>query len=103
MRRPPEESPQTATTEFAIRDRMRRPDGTVVLRLSGHLDVDGSPRLQHALAEILQQGMRSLELDCAGVDFISSVGVGALIVAVGEYRAVGGDVVVTGLNAELRH
>ena len=88
--------------EFEIRDRVRRPDGSVVLALSGHLDVDGSPRLQQELSEMLGQGTLSVELDCTGVGFISSVGVGVVIVAVGEYRAAGGDVIVTGLNAELR-
>jgi anti-sigma B factor antagonist len=91
-----------AGREFEIRDRVRRPDGTVVLRLGGHLDVDGSPHLQQSLSEMLREGTRNVELDCTGVGFISSVGVGVVIVAVGEYRAAGGDVVVTGLSAELR-
>jgi anti-sigma B factor antagonist len=94
---------RAAGREFEIRDRVRRPDGTVVLHLGGHLDVDGSPHLQQVLSELLGQGTRSVLLDCTGIGFISSVGVGVVIVAVGEYRAAGGDVVVTGLNAELRH
>jgi anti-sigma B factor antagonist len=103
MKPRPETRPEAApTSEFVIRKRVTRPDGGIALVLGGHLDVDGSPRLQQALTELLAQGVRSVELDCTGVDFISSVGVGVLIVAVGEFRAVGGDVAVAGLNAELR-
>lgn len=81
----------------------RRDDGTVLLAVSGYLNAEGSPTLQEALAQLLKQGARHVELDCSGVRFISSVGVGVLIVAVGDFRGVGGDVVVTGLNDELRH
>jgi anti-sigma B factor antagonist len=103
--KPPREtrSPAPAATDFEIGKPVRRPNGTVALHLSGHLDVDGSPRLQQALTDQLQRGTRNVELDCTGVGFISSVGVGVLIVAVGEFRAVGGDIVVAGLNDELRH
>lgn len=84
-------------------ERERRADGTVAVAVSGYLNAEGSPTLQEELAKLLKQGVRNVELDCSGVRFISSVGVGVLIVAVGDFRGVGGDVVVAGLNGELRH
>lgn len=92
-----------ATPGFEVREHARRPDGGLLLKLAGHLDVDGSPRLQAVLAEALKHGVRDVELDCTGLRFMSSVGIGVVIVAVGEFRAVGGDIVVSGLNDELRH
>jgi anti-sigma B factor antagonist len=90
-----------AADSFVIRKRVTRADGSVALVLDGHLDVDGSPVLQNALSEVLRQGIRQVELDCRQVRFISSVGVGVLIVAVGEFREVGGDVAIAGLNDEM--
>jgi|CXWL01.1.fsa_nt_gi anti-anti-sigma factor len=89
--------------DCGVVERERRPGGTVVLAVSGYLNAEGSPTLQDELAKLLKQGARHVELDCSAVRFISSVGVGVLIVAVGDFRGVGGDVVVTGLNDELRH
>lgn len=86
-----------------VAERERRADGTVLLTVSGYLNAEGSPTLQESLGKLLKQGVKNVELDCSAVRFISSVGVGVLIVAVGDFRGVGGDVVVTGLNDELRH
>jgi len=92
-----------AGRDCAVVEREWRADGTVLLAVSGYLNAEGSPTLQDKLAGLLKQGARNVELDCSAVRFISSVGVGVLIVAVGDFRGVGGDVVVTGLNEELRH
>lgn len=102
MKPRPEPLASAPATAFAVRHRVNRPDGTVAVTLQGHLDVEGSPILQQALVELRQEGAHNVELDCAGVRFISSVGVGVLIVAVGDFRAVGGDIAITGLNDEMR-
>jgi anti-sigma B factor antagonist len=86
---------------FKIRDRKTKPDGTTVLAIAGHLDIDGAPQLQEALAGLFKDGVRTVELDCSNLLFITSVGVGSLIVAVGDFQGVGGDLVITHLSEEL--
>ena len=72
------------------------------LKLEGHLDAEGAPVLSDILSQKLEQGVRDVVLDFSRVQFISSTGIGTLIAAIGEFRDVGGDVIVKSLSAELR-
>lgn len=92
----------TVTRGFKIVERARPAEGLCVLRVTGQLDIDGSSILQEAFVELLEQGVQTVHLECADLRFISSVGVGVLIVAVGDFRNAGGDLEIRGLNADLR-
>jgi anti-sigma B factor antagonist len=94
--------PKSPVQAFEVRDRSVRQDGTTVLRIAGYLDIDGSSKLQEVLAGLLQEGVRRVVLECSDLRFITSVGVGVLIVAVGDFRGVGGDIEITALNEDLR-
>jgi anti-anti-sigma factor len=72
------------------------------LSLEGHLDAEGAPVLSDALSRKLESGVRNIVLDFARVQFISSTGIGTLIAAIGEFRDVGGDVIIKSLSNELR-
>ena len=91
-----------AGLSFGIGDSVAAAHGFVRLPLRGHLDAEGAPVLSERLAGLLDAGSIRVELDFAGVQFISSTGIGTIIAAVGEYRDVGGDIVITGLSKELR-
>jgi anti-anti-sigma factor len=72
------------------------------LTLEGHLDAEGAPILSDVLSRKLETGVSNVVLDFARVQFISSTGIGTLIAAIGEFRDVGGDVIVKSLSNELR-
>jgi anti-sigma B factor antagonist len=96
------ESARDADVSFGIGEGVPAGDGFLRLPLRGHLDAEGAPVLSERLAGLLDAGSTRIELDFAAVQFISSTGIGTIIAAVGEYRDVGGDIVITGLSKELR-
>jgi anti-anti-sigma factor len=53
--------------------------GVVVLTVEGALDMATSDRLRAVAENALREGARHLVLDLAGVGFIDSTGVGALV------------------------
>lgn len=75
---------------------------TVRLKIAGHLDATGAPQLSKILSDLLEKGVREVELECSAVGFISSTGIGTLIAAIGEYRDVAGDVFITNLSNDVR-
>jgi len=87
---------------FAITRDMKVSAAESHLTLEGHLDAEGAPVLSDALSQKLERGVRTVVLDFTRVQFISSTGIGTLIAAIGEYRDLGGDVIVKSLSAELR-
>lgn len=58
---------------------------TAVLRLKGRLDVKTSPLLLQKVAEIQANG-QNLVLNLAGVTFMGSSGIGALLVIVEQFQ-----------------
>lgn len=76
-------------------------DGTLSARVRGKLDTDSSPKLAELLDEWRSTGVRNVRLDLRPVSFMSSCGVGTLVAAVADYRDVGGDVVIVGVNTSL--
>ena len=87
---------------FAIAEEQVVSATEVHLKLDGHLDAEGAPVLSDALGQKLEQGVRNVTLIFDHVQFISSTGIGTLIAAIGEFRDVGGDVIIQGLSNELR-
>lgn len=97
-------SPQSheISRRLEIRPQIGAPDGRLVLHLAGHLDADGAPRLSEELRRRLDAGFKHVDIDLGGVPFISSIGIGSLIAAVGEFHQVGGDLALTGVSEEAR-
>ena len=87
---------------FAITDEKVISETEVHLALDGHLDAEGAPVLSDTLGQKLEAGVRNVSLNFDRVLFISSTGIGTLIAAIGEFRDVGGDVIIIGLSTELR-
>lgn len=78
------------------------PKERVRLQLTGHLDADGAPVLAEELQLLLDSGARDVELDLTAVPFMSSMGVGCIIAAVGDFRGADGELAVVGLSTEIR-
>lgn len=66
-------------------------NGTARVAVRGEIDIASSEELRSALLSLADQGVRQVTIDMAGLDFIDSTGLGALIRVLKHYRAEGGD------------
>lgn len=80
-----------ATTADAVR-----------LRLAGRLDAAWSDATAAALEQAVRSGRSRIELDLTEVSFMSSVGIGVIVAAVGRFRAVGGTLAVVEASDAVR-
>lgn len=68
--------------------------GPQELALSGEIDLATSHLLTDAIAESVAAGVTRLTLDFSAVTFVNSTGLGAMVAATKELRALGGDLVL---------
>ncbi len=92
----------TMHPRFSILEGGTTPAGATRMLLAGHLDADAAPNAADTLRGLLEQGCRTLELDCTGLQFISSTGIGTIVAVVGEYRDLDGEVVLRHLAPGIR-
>jgi anti-sigma B factor antagonist len=98
-----------ATTEVAlpnpsplrIQTRETR-TGVFEIALSGRLDTVNSDRLEDALAPILAGSPRAIQLNMAGVGYISSRGLGVVISTIKRLRAHGGKFAMSELQPPVK-
>lgn len=73
-----------------------RDDNTVVISLSGEVDLATAPALHDALEEIVvHQGNLSVRVDLTGVTFMDSTGLNSLVVGLRDLRERGGHLAIT--------
>jgi anti-sigma B factor antagonist len=77
-------------------------DDAVRLVLDGRLDAAWSEPVSVALEEAIRLGRPRVELDMGATTFISSVGIGVMLKAVGRLRAVGSSLVIVEASAPVR-
>ncbi|HJT88149.1 MAG TPA: STAS domain-containing protein [Bryobacteraceae bacterium] len=77
----------------------REREGITVLELKGRITVGSEAgELREKVSGLSQQGVRNFVLDLAGVDYIDSTGLGALVVCATSLRKLGGNVKLVNLN-----
>jgi anti-anti-sigma factor len=76
------------------------PDG-IVLELIGSLDADTAGDFGTRLDALLERATGAVELHMAGVRFVSSLGIGCLICAFGDFQRAGRELLITNLTPEL--
>jgi anti-sigma B factor antagonist len=79
-----------------------RRDKALVLNVKGRLDSASSGRFEGKLVGLITGGERAIILDCQGLDYLSSAGLRALLVAAKKMKAEDGKLVVASLKDELR-
>lgn len=72
-----------------------------ILRLDGSLDSFSFPKLETALGELRDQNRHCVVLDCKGLDYISSVALGALIGFSRRAREHNGDLKLVHLSPKI--
>ncbi|AJW80090.1 STAS domain-containing protein [Clavibacter michiganensis] len=69
----------------------RREDDVTVVTAAGMLNMAAAPELRQAIHDALDPAPARIVVDLAGVDFIDSSGLGALIAGLRAARDAGGD------------
>jgi anti-sigma B factor antagonist len=69
-----------------------------VLRVEGRIDALTSPQLEATLLGIIQRGERSIVIDLAEVDYISSAGLRVLLIGAKQMRVSEGSICLASLQ-----
>jgi anti-sigma B factor antagonist len=77
-------------------------DGVTVVAPRGDLDMATVDEVRRTLASLIDRGQSRLLVDLGGVGYIDSSGMGALVAAMKQARAAGGDVRLCALQDDVR-
>ena len=75
--------------------------GILTLTMSGRLDADTTERFGEVLNGCIEKGDHKIILDIAGVDYVSSVGLRALMVGAKRVSPLGGKIVICAPHARV--
>ena len=87
--------------KLKIRNRQTTP-GIVTMSPEGSVDADTSTILDRELRRILAENVKTLVLDMAGVDFISSAGIGSITKAKVTIKRQGGDLAMINVQPQVK-
>ncbi|MEK8104185.1 STAS domain-containing protein [Micromonospora sp. M12] len=76
--------------------------GCTVLEVRGELDMATSPQLREGLQQLVDAGDRQVVVDLAGVGFMDSSALGALVVTFKAMREVGGRLCLAAVQPAVR-
>lgn len=76
--------------------------GVVELELAGTIDSDSCVLLDREIAGAVSRGVSSLVLDMAGVEFMTSSGVGTITKAKVSLKRVGAGLAITNMQPQIR-
>jgi anti-sigma B factor antagonist len=72
------------------------------ITFEGRLDTDTSPQLEALVNQLFQNPVRGLQFNMRGVDYVSSAGVRAVLVAMKKIKAGGGTFMMTELQPPVK-
>lgn len=75
--------------------------GVRVLAISGYLDAHTAPSFESAIENELMSGKVRLVVDCAGLTYISSAGLGVFMSYLEEIREKGGDIKLAAIKPKV--
>lgn len=76
-------------------------EGVTILHLKGNLDADTVGLFKRQAYQLVEEGRCQIVMDCQTLDFIDSMGLGAMISLLRRVRTHAGDVKVCGLNKDV--
>ncbi len=71
---------------------------TARVTLSGEFDLDGAPQVQSTLSSLAGQGITSVVVDVAGLTFVDSTGLRAILAGREKLQAAGATLVLEGAS-----
>jgi anti-sigma B factor antagonist len=76
--------------------------GVAVIALYGDLDFGAAEQVKRAINDVIERGQSRIVVDLAGVSYIDSSGLGAVVITMKRARAVGGDLRLCGLQEDVQ-
>ena len=76
-------------------------DGGLVLYLTGYIDTYNSNSFQKRVMLAIETGFRKLVFSCAGLNYVSSTGIGSFTAFLKQVKPSGGDVVFLGIQPKV--
>ena len=73
-------------------------EGYITLAPQGDLDANSSIQMDECIRTQLEQGHDRLHIQCVGLNYISSAGLGVFISFLDEIRSQGGDIAFSGMS-----
>jgi anti-sigma B factor antagonist len=77
-------------------------NGTTVIRPSGHLDMVAAPQFKTLVASVVMGEHAAIVVNLAGVDFIDSSGIGAIISGLRTTREAGSEFRIACATSQVR-
>ena len=87
------------TSKFGIDKRNQQ--GVDCLYLEGYLDAHTAPELEDAIDNVIRSGQNKILVNFAGLDYISSAGLGVFMAFIEELRESGGDIKLAEMNPKV--
>ncbi len=72
-----------------------------VLGLEGYLDAHTAPMFETAIQDEMKAGRNQIVVDCAGLSYISSAGLGVFMSFIEEIREAGGDIKLASISPKV--
>lgn len=69
-----------------------------ILELNGELDAHTAPILEENITTLIEQSQFRIIVNCTGLDYISSAGLGVFMAYIEEVRNLGGDIKLTNMK-----
>jgi len=69
-------------------------EGSLAIILNGRIDTDNSAYFQKHIQKLVESGFKRLIFDCAGLDYVSSTGIGSFTSFLKLLKPRGGDMVL---------
>ena len=76
--------------------------GVTLVVPKGDLDMGTADQMKRTLSDLVEKGQSKLVMDLTGVAYVDSSGLGALVAAMKQARAVGGNLKLCGLQEDVR-
>lgn len=88
--------------ESSLKIQSEKKGTATVIKLSGQIDASTAPNLSAELKKQVAGGNAKLVCDMAGVDYISSAGIGTLLAGLKDAKSGKGDLRLAGLTSEVK-
>ena len=79
-----------------------RQDGFLILTVAGRVDASNASALEKTLLTAIDGGERRIVVDCAPLEYISSAGLRALLLAAKRLTPGGGSIALAALREEIK-
>ncbi|MEX0721056.1 MAG: STAS domain-containing protein [Balneolaceae bacterium] len=76
----------------------RKKNQVSILDISGELDAHTASQLENSLKSLIDDENYSIIVNCRGLDYIASAGLGVFMAYIEDVRGLGGDIKLTNMN-----